>query len=1481
MKPIANNPPKTDRMAAVLASLLVAVSAFPAHANVELWNAVPGVSATTNWSDSFNWLTISGVGAPGPNGNDLVFGDTGAVGAGGEVTSVVDQNLLNPLSMLFTNGSAGVPYHTIHVPAGVSVTNANNLVVGRQNLPANNYVVNAVWFGAGSLVQNGVTMTIANSSTTAGVGFLPTLDLSGLSNFVASGLGTLNIAGSGSESRGAGQLNLAATSFLRVTNLTMNTHSGNNSPAGSTLNLGVTTNTIYTTNVVVGQTKGNTSRIQFFGSTGSLLMRGLTGADSDRGVSVLLGDRNNTGSGTTGGQLLFNGHPVDIKATSMVVGRDRSGSGGSTHAGSGVVEFNEGIMDVTTIDVAISTSAGTASSATGTITVGGTGTLVVGTGGVTLGNRSGGSTGATATMNINDGATVTTAGNLVKANAGAVANLNMTGGNLTIAAGRTAGTLVNPLDNMSLSDATNTVTPGSGVVMFANNLTTGGTSNVINLAALPIISSYPKQYALISYAGGINGSGFNFTLGTLPSGSPAYQGYISNNAANLTVDLVLTAGPAPTGVDIWTGAVNNNWDFSTLNWTNSGAPVAFVTGDPVRLDDTAPGSTSINLTTNLEPGQLVVSNSVLPYTLGGTGAIAGAVNLVKHGSSTLTFTNSGNNTFSGGIEINAGTVQFGAGGVNGNLPANSQSIIDNGNLVLNLSSSFAVPGIISGTGNLTQNGSGAVSLTASNTYSGRTTVNAGSLIVNGYIGGGGVVSNAPGATIGGTNTIIGTLDARGIVGPGVVSGIGTLTLIGDATLHPGGSGAFDLNATDTTPGNDINDLLAITGNLNANGNTLAANIRGTPQPGTYTVMTYSGALNGSINPVVGGTHYAANVDTNTPGQVNLVITGTTGADLKWKSTSSSAWDDASANWLNLGTLLADNFYSGDSVLFDDSVGGVVTNVVVPTGTAMYPLAITNSSSANNYTFSGGAISGNATLIKTGTSTLTLSNANSFTGAAEIMAGTVVAGSTTAFGTGAGTTTIYSNATLEVNGIQLTGEPFVVSGPGVGGKGAVINSGLQQIAALRQVTLAGDTTFGGGSTLTNAGAGRWDIRNTGGTASLSTGGNPYNITKVGTNQVSLVAVTVDGALGDVEIKEGIFGIQTTTVSLSGGLGDPNKTITVHSNATLNVWRTAVPINKIVVLKNGSTVWSENDSNILSGPVTVETGTTTLHVQSSGTIPSLEFTGGISGPGGIVKIGAAPLRLYGDNTYSGSTTITTGTVFVASGTLPNTTPISVGSGATLNLTAVAPFSLTSGQTLQGSGTVSGDLNVAAGSTLKAGTTNTIGTLSHTDSVTLGGVCTLKVDRTSGATNDIISATGTIAFGGALNVSLLGGALQAGDSFTLFKSTGGLSGAFTATNLPSPGPGLAWVTTNLGNGVLSVASTSTVNTTPTNIVSSVSGGNLTLSWPGSHTGWTLQVQTNSRSVGLNTNWYNVAGSALTNQVTVPVNPANPTVFFRLVYP
>lgn len=73
---------------------------------------------------------------------------------------------------------------------------------------------------------------------------------------------------------------------------------------------------------------------------------------------------------------------------------------------------------------------------------------------------------------------------------------------------------------------------------------------------------------------------------------------------------------------------------------------------------------------------------------------------------------------------------------------------------------------------------------------------------------------------------------------------------------------------------------------------------------------------------------------------------------------------------------------------------------------------------------------------------------------------------------------------------------------------------------------------------------------------------------------------------------------------------------------------------------------------------------------------------------------------------------------------------------------------------------------------------------------------------------------------------------------------------------------------------------STNPTNLIFQIVGSGLALSWPRDHLGWRLQVQTNNLNAGLGTNWWDVAGSTITNQMTIPINTTNGSVFYRLLY-
>jgi hypothetical protein len=90
------------------------------------------------------------------------------------------------------------------------------------------------------------------------------------------------------------------------------------------------------------------------------------------------------------------------------------------------------------------------------------------------------------------------------------------------------------------------------------------------------------------------------------------------------------------------------------------------------------------------------------------------------------------------------------------------------------------------------------------------------------------------------------------------------------------------------------------------------------------------------------------------------------------------------------------------------------------------------------------------------------------------------------------------------------------------------------------------------------------------------------------------------------------------------------------------------------------------------------------------------------------------------------------------------------------------------------------------------------------------------------------------------------------------------------------LGWSNSLALNGKLTVVTT--INTARTNIIATVNGNILTLAWPTDHTGWYLQLQTNTTATGLYTNWVTLPGSQLVNTTNMTINPANGAVFYRM---
>jgi len=376
------------------------------------------------------------------------------------------------------------------------------------------------------------------------------------------------------------------------------------------------------------------------------------------------------------------------------------------------------------------------------------------------------------------------------------------------------------------------------------------------------------------------------------------------------------------------------------------------------------------------------------------------------------------------------------------------------------------------------------------------------------------------------------------------------------------------------------------------------------------------------------------------------------------------------------------------------------------------------------------------------------------------------------------------------------------------------------------------------------------------------GNNQNDQALGTGPVS-----VNGATAELRFGGNAGGVVNHSISnaitLNGGIVKAQDGVQHLTNSTITVAAAGGTFQ---------TVFSGKDL-ILDSPL-VGTGNLTVSVPAG-------FTGGR-----VVLSNA-------NNTISGAVAIATNGVLamVSSAGISNSPTIDVQQGGFLDATLRTgnTWTLQSGQTLYGNGMVRALIAVAAaGSIVSPGEPGALGTLVITNaastnllaSITLAGTTVMEINRASTPNSDRL-VCGTNNFGGTLTVNNLGAALQQGDTFTLFTSVTNKS-SFTVTNLPALGGGLAWNNTLGLNGKLTVVAT--INTNAFKLTNSVSGNVLTLSWPADHTGYRLQVQTNTLGAGLNpasNAWFTVPGSTGVNSTNFTINPGNGAVFYRLIYP
>ena len=196
----------------------------------------------------------------------------------------------------------------------------------------------------------------------------------------------------------------------------------------------------------------------------------------------------------------------------------------------------------------------------------------------------------------------------------------------------------------------------------------------------------------------------------------------------------------------WTGATDNNWDAgNTQNWTDTTVATTFSNQANVNFVDGALNQ-NISLAANVSPGAIAITNNAgNPYSFNGAGTLSSVGTLTKSGVGPATFGNSGGDSF-GTVIINAGTLTFANTNSIGTLIVNGgtlqipsararqrevldrAAIADNGAVVIDRSDVLVLGNVISGSGSLVQIGTGTTTLSATNSYTGGTNVQSGTLM---------------------------------------------------------------------------------------------------------------------------------------------------------------------------------------------------------------------------------------------------------------------------------------------------------------------------------------------------------------------------------------------------------------------------------------------------------------------------------------------------------------------------------------------------------------------------------------------------------------------------------------------------------------------------------------------------------------------------------------------------------------------------------
>ena len=479
----------------------------------------------------------------------------------------------------------------------------------------------------------------------------------------------------------------------------------------------------------------------------------------------------------------------------------------------------------------------------------------------------------------------------------------------------------------------------------------------------------------------INGGTVNFNNATNGTGN----GYLNVGVNTTTSKGTININGANLNVGTWM-KLGGNYNATT---GQSGTAILAVTNGAVTVGGGSDAAYNGVLFMDGGNGDATANTGTSTLTLGSGGTLT--VAQIQAG-------NNGTKT----ININGGTVAAGSGATNLFMSAATGltvNLLSSGATFNSGSNNILIGSVLGNTGGLTKTGSGTLTLTNVNTYSGGTTISAGTLLANNPSGSGtgtGAVKINSGATLGGTGTIAGVItnNAGGILSPGV-NGIGTFTVTNRLTLLAGSTNSFVVNGTTVVASNSV--ALGVTG-----------------------AVTYGGVLNIAPN------------GSFTVGQTFTLFSG------------------AGATTPSNFASIAGSPGAGKAFSFTNGVLSVVAGSSGPTLTSVTPNPVTGSSYGVTLTLTGSGFTG------AGAGSVLLTNVTASTGASYTPA-TVTGDTSLTVNFVPGTTATTWNATV-VNGGSSAQVPFTVTVPAK----ASINTGSLNSAGAGKLVLSGTGGVAGNS-----------------------------------------------------------------------------------------------------------------------------------------------------------------------------------------------------------------------------------------------------------------------------------------------------------------------------------------------------------------------------------------------------------------------------------